>query len=86
LDSGQFSISTTKPGDIVRGNHYHNTKNEKFLVVKGEAVIELRHIFSDEVIEYRVSDKKIEIEEMILFIWANEIYDPQKPDTYFLKV
>jgi UDP-2-acetamido-2,6-beta-L-arabino-hexul-4-ose reductase len=102
LDSGQFSISTTKPGDIVRGNHYHNTKNEKFLVVKGEAVIELRHIFSDEVIEYRVSDKKMEIvemipgythniknisdEEMILFIWANEIYDPQKPDTYFLKV
>ena len=102
LDSGQFSISTTKPGDIVRGNHYHNTKNEKFLVVKGEAVIELRDIYSDIVIEYRVSDKKMEIvemipgythniknisdEEMILFIWANEVYDQNKPDTYFLKV
>ncbi len=102
LDSGQFSISTTKPGDIMRGNHYHNTKNEKFLVVKGEAIIELRDINSDEIIEYRVSDKKMEIvemipgythnimnisdEEMILFIWANEAYDHDKPDTYYLEV
>jgi UDP-2-acetamido-2,6-beta-L-arabino-hexul-4-ose reductase len=102
FDSGQFSISTTKPGDIMRGNHYHNTKNEKFLVVKGEAVIELRDINSDEIIEYRVSDKKMEIvemipgythnimnisdEEMVLFIWANEAYNHDKPDTYFLKV
>jgi UDP-2-acetamido-2,6-beta-L-arabino-hexul-4-ose reductase len=102
LDSGQFSISTTKPGDILRGNHYHNTKNEKFLVVKGEAIIELRDINSDEIIEYKVSDKKMEIvemipgythnimnisdEEMILFIWANEAYNHDKPDTYFLKV
>ena len=102
MDSGQFSISTTKPGDFVRGNHYHNTKSEKFLVVKGEALIQLRNIYSDEVIEYKVSDKKMEIvemipgythniknisnEEMILFIWANEIYDPKNPDTYFLKV
>ena len=101
-DSGQISISTTKPGDVVRGNHYHNTKNEKFVVVKGEALIELRNIYSDEVIEYHVSDKKIEVvemipgythnirniseEEMILVIWANEAYDPQNPDTYFLKV
>ncbi len=102
LDSGQFSISTTKPGDILRGNHYHNTKNEKFLVVKGEAIIELRDINNDEIIKYQVSDKKMEIvemipgythniknisnEEMILFIWANEAYDHNKPDTYFLKV
>jgi UDP-2-acetamido-2,6-beta-L-arabino-hexul-4-ose reductase len=102
LDSGQFSISTTKPGDILRGNHYHNTKNEKFLVVKGEAIIELRDINSDEIIEYKVSDKKMEIvemipgythnimnisdEEMILFIWANEAYNHDKPDTNFLKV
>ncbi len=102
LDSGQFSVSTTKPGDFVRGNHYHNTKNEKFLVVKGEALIQLRDIFSDEVIEYRVSDKKMEIvemipgythniknisdEEMILFIWASENYDPKNPDTYYLEV
>jgi UDP-2-acetamido-2,6-beta-L-arabino-hexul-4-ose reductase len=102
LDSGQFSISTTKPGDIVRGNHYHNTKNEKFLLVKGEAIIELRDINSDEVIEYKVSDEKMEIvemipgythnimnisnEEMILLIWANEAYNHDKPDTYYLEV
>jgi len=102
IDSGQFSISTTKPGDIVRGNHYHNTKNEKFLVVKGEAIIELRDIYSDKIVSYKVSDKKMEVmemipgythsiknisdEEMILFIWANEVYDPDNPDTYFLKV
>jgi len=102
LDSGQFSISTTKPGEIIRGNHYHNTKNEKFLVVKGKAILELRDINSDEVITYKVSDEKMEIvemipgythnimnisdEEMILLIWANEAYNPDKPDTYYLEV
>ena len=102
IDSGQFSISTTKPGNIVRGNHYHNTKNEKFLVVKGEAIIKLRSINSDEIIEYKISDKKMEIvemipgythnienisdQEMILFIWANEAYNHDKPDTNYLKV
>jgi UDP-2-acetamido-2,6-beta-L-arabino-hexul-4-ose reductase len=101
-NSGQFSISTTKAGDIIRGNHYHNTKNEKFLVVKGEAIIELRDINSTDIIEYHVSDKKMEIvemipgythniknisnEEMILFIWANETYNDNKPDTYYLEV
>lgn len=101
IDSGQFSLSTTKPG-ITRGNHYHNTKNEKFLVVKGEALIELRNIYSDEVIKYHVSDKKMEVvemivgythnitnigdTEMILLIWANEAFDPQNPDTNFLAV
>ena len=101
FDSGQFSISTSKPG-ITRGNHYHNTKNEKFLVIKGEAVIRFRPIYSDEVIEYPVSDKKLEIvdipvgythnitntgdSEMILVIWANELFDKENPDTYFLEV
>ena len=101
FDSGQFSISTSKPG-ITRGNHYHNTKNEKFLVIKGEAVIRFRHIYSDEVIEYPVSDKKLEVvdipvgythnitntgdSEMILVIWANELFDKENPDTYFLEV
>ena len=100
-DSGQFSISTSKPG-ITRGNHYHNTKNEKFLVIKGEAVIRFRHITSDEVIEYYVSDKKLEVvdipvgythnitnigdEEMVLVIWANELFDKENPDTYYLEV
>lgn len=102
INSGQFSISTTKAGEIIRGNHYHNTKNEKFLVVKGEAIIELRHIFSNEVITYNISDKKMEVvemipgythniknisnEEMILLIWANEVYNHDKPDTYYLEV
>jgi len=101
LDSGQFSLSTTAVG-VTRGNHYHHSKNEKFLVVKGEALIEFRHIISDEVIAYNVSDKQMEVvemipgythnitnvgkEEMILFLWANESFDPNNPDTYFLEV
>jgi UDP-2-acetamido-2,6-beta-L-arabino-hexul-4-ose reductase len=101
LNSGQFSLSTTAPG-ITRGNHYHHTKNEKFLVVKGKALLEYKHILTNEKISYEVSDKKMEViemipgythnitntgdEEMILFLWANENFDPNKPDTYFLKV
>lgn len=100
-NSGQFSMSTSKPG-ITRGNHYHNTKNEKFLVIKGEAVIRFRHIYSNEIIEYKVSDKKLEVvdipvgythnitntgnEEMLLIIWANELFDQENPDTYYLEV
>jgi UDP-2-acetamido-2,6-beta-L-arabino-hexul-4-ose reductase len=101
LDSGQFSLSTTAPG-IKRGSHYHHTKNEKFLVVKGEALIEFRHIVTNEKVSYKVSDKKMEVvemipgythniknignEEMVLFLWANENYDDNNPDTYFLEV
>jgi len=101
LDSGQFSVSTTAPG-IMRGNHYHHTKNEKFLVVKGEALIELRHIATNEIVSYEVSDKKMEVVEMIpgythnikntgkgemvLCLWANENFDQNNPDTYFLEV
>ncbi|HIC12375.1 MAG TPA: SDR family oxidoreductase [Sulfurimonas sp.] len=101
LDSGQFSLSTTAPG-ILRGNHYHHSKNEKFLVVRGEALIEFRHIVTDEIITYKVSDKKMEVvemipgythnikntgsEEMLLFLWANESFDQDNPDTYFLEV
>ena len=101
LDSGQVSISTTAPG-ITRGNHYHNTKNEKFLVIKGEASIKHRQIHGDNVIEYKVSDKKMEVvemipgythditntgdSEMVLLLWANETFDRDNPDTYFLKV
>ena len=100
-NSGQFSLSTTASG-VVRGGHYHHTKNEKFLVVKGEAIIEFRHIVTDEKISYKVSDKNMKIvemipgythniknigdEEMILFLWANENYDENNPDTYYLEV
>lgn len=101
MNSGQFSISTSKPG-ITRGNHYHNTKNEKFLVIRGEAMIRFRHIYSNEIIEYKVSDKKLEVvdipvgythnitntgnSEMLLVIWANELFDKENPDTYYLEV
>lgn len=100
-NSGQFSMSTSKPG-ITRGNHYHNTKNEKFLVIQGEAIIRFRHIHSDEIIEYKVSDKKLEVvdipvgythnitntgdSQMLLVIWANELFDEKNPDTYYLEV
>ena len=59
-NSGQFSLSTTAP-NIERGGHFHHTKNEKFLVVKGKAVIQQRDILSEEIIEYRVSDEKMEV-------------------------
>jgi UDP-2-acetamido-2,6-beta-L-arabino-hexul-4-ose reductase len=101
LNSGQFSLSTTAPG-ITRGNQYHHTKNEKFLVVKGEAKLEYKHIVTNEIITYNVSDKNMEViemipgythnitnigsEEMILFLWANEAFDRENPDTYFLEV
>lgn len=101
IDSGQLGISTTKPG-VTRGNHYHNTKNEKFLVIKGKALIELRDIYSKEIIQYNVDGNDLEIvemipgythnitnigdEEMVLLIWANENFNPNKPDTNFLEV
>lgn len=99
--SGQFSVSTSVPG-VTRGNHYHNTKNEKFLVIKGQASIKLRHIHKEDVVEYKVSDKKMEVvemipgythnitnmgdSEMILLLWSNEVFDKNNPDTYFLEV
>jgi len=98
---GQFSISFSKQG-ITRGNHYHHTKNEKFLVIKGKALIRFRNILETEIIEYNVSDEKMEIvdippgyahnirntgsDEMILVVWANEIFDKNNPDTYNLEV
>jgi len=100
---GQVSISRSRKG-VIRGNHYHNTKNEKFCVIQGKAVIKLRNILSDKIILYNVSDKKIEVVdippgythsienltdgdgEMILLIWANEIFDPENPDTYYCEV
>ena len=98
---GQIFISRTKPG-ITRGNHWHHTKAEKFLVIQGEAVIRFRKIDSDDIIEYRVSGEVPEVvdiptgythsienigkEDVITIFWASEIFDPQKPDTYYLEV
>lgn len=99
--SGQFSISSSAPG-ITRGNHYHDTKNEKFLVIRGEATILFRHVDETEVFEYKVSEKQLQVidippgyvhnitntgeGEMILVIWANEVFDRDNPDTFFLEV
>ena len=98
---GQVSVNVSKPG-VTKGEHWHHTKNEKFLVVRGAGKIKLRHIFKEEVLEYQVSDKKLEIidipvgythsivntgsEEMVTIMWVNEMFDPQNPDTYALEV
>lgn len=98
---GQIFVSTTKPG-ITRGNHYHHTKTEKFLVIRGEAEIRFRQIDSDQVITYKVSGSEPTVvdiptgyshnitnigkTELITLFWANEIFDIHNPDTYFLEV
>ena len=101
-DRGQFSVNISKPG-ITKGNHWHHTKNEKFVVVAGRGLIQMRKIGSDEVVEFEVSGEKIQVVEMIpgythniinlsetedlvTFMWANEPFDPQHPDTFFLEV
>ena len=98
---GQIFVSRTRPG-IVRGNHYHDTKVEKFAVLDGEAVIRLRHVLDEEIIEYSVSGRDFRVVDippgythsienvgevdMVVLFWANEIFDADKPDTYFEKV
>ncbi|MGC9337358.1 MAG: NAD-dependent epimerase/dehydratase family protein [Candidatus Cloacimonadia bacterium] len=98
---GQIFVSRSYRG-VVRGNHYHNTKIEKFCVLHGEAVIKFRHILEEEVLSYHVSGEAPEIidippgythsienlgdGEMIVLFWANEIFDPEKPDTYYCEV
>jgi len=95
-DSGQFSFFTAGPG-VTRGGHYHHSKTEKFLVVQGESKFGFRHIFSDEKYEIIVTSKELKIietipgwshditnigsEDMIVLLWANEIFDPDNPDT-----
>lgn len=99
--SGQFSYSTTKPG-ITRGDHFHTRKIERFAVIKGKAVIELRRMGTKEIISYGLDGNApsfVDIpvwhvhnltntgeEELITLFWVNEAYDPDNPDTYFEKV
>lgn len=101
IDRGQVSVNISKPG-ITKGNHWHHTKNEKFLVVSGKGVIRFRKIDSDEIIEYYVSGDKLEVvdippgythnienlgdTDMVTIMWANEPFDPESPDTYYLEV
>lgn len=96
-DCGQFSFFTAHPG-ITRGGHYHHTKTEKFLVIKGKARFKFRHMQSGECYELFTSGEKSEIvetvpgwthditnvgdDEMVVMLWANEIFDREHPDTF----
>lgn len=99
---GQFSVNISKPG-ITKGQHWHNTKWEFFIVVAGHGMIEERKIGSDEVLRFEVSGEKIEAihmlpgythniinlsdtEDLVTVMWANECFDPAKPDTFFEEV
>ncbi|GAA0478684.1 capsular polysaccharide biosynthesis protein CapF [Alkalibacterium indicireducens] len=100
-DRGQVSINVSKPG-ITKGQHWHHSKNEKFLVVKGNGVIRFRKVGEEKVIEYSVSGKELEVvdiptgythsivntgkEEMVTVMWVNEPFDPDNADTYYLEV
>jgi len=100
-DRGQVSVNVAKPG-ITKGNHWHHTKNEKFLVVSGTGVIRFRKINNEEIIEYKVSGEKLEVvdipvgythsivntgdTDMVTIMWVNEVFDPQIPDTIYLEV
>lgn len=99
--AGQVSINVSKPG-ITKGDHWHHTKNEKFLVVSGTGVIRFRDPYSEKVIEYNVSGKKLEVvdiptgythsienignTDMVTVMWVNEMFDSNNPDTYHLEV
>ena len=96
---GQISVNISKPG-ITKGQHWHNTKWEFFIVVSGKGLIEMRKIGSDEVMKFYVSGEKIEAvhmlpgythniinlsdtEDLVTVMWANEKFNPEKPDTFF---
>ena len=101
-DHGQFSVNISKPG-ITKGQHWHHSKWEFFMVVSGRGLIQMRRVGSDEVLEFYVSGEKIQAvhmlpgythniinlsdsEDLVTVMWANEIFDPGRPDTYFEKV
>ena len=97
-----MSVNISKPG-ITKGQHWHHTKWEFFIVVSGEGLIQQRKIGTEEVLDFYVSGKKIQAvhmlpgythniinlsdtQELVTFMWANEAFDPEKPDTFFEKV
>lgn len=101
LNGGQVSVNVARPG-IVKGNHWHHTKIEKFLVVKGTASIRFRHMITGKTIEYIVSGDKLEVvdipvgythnitnigtEDLVTVMWANETFNKDKPDTFYEEV
>ncbi|MBD7984584.1 capsular polysaccharide biosynthesis protein CapF [Sporosarcina sp. Sa2YVA2] len=100
-DRGQVSVNVSKPG-ITKGNHWHHTKNEKFLVVSGQGLIRFRDIHTDQIIEYKVSGEKLQVvdipvgythsivntgdNDLVTVMWVNESFNPEIPDTNFLEV
>lgn len=100
-NSGQFSYFTVHPG-ITRGGHYHHTKTEKFLVIKGEALFRFRHLLTNQLVELRTSGRCPQVvdtipgwthditnvgdEEMVVILWANENFDRKNPDTIAVEV
>ena len=99
LGNGQFSVNISNPG-VTKGQHWHNTKWEFFIVVSGRALIQERRIGSDEVLNFEVSGAEIkavhmlpgythniinlsDTEPLVTLMWANELFDPGRPDTYF---
>ena len=101
-NSGQFSVNISKPG-ITKGEHWHNSKWEFFIVVSGHGLIQERKIGSDEVIEFEVTGKELkavhmlpgythniinlsETEDLVTVMWANELFDADRPDTFYEKV
>ncbi len=102
LNCGQISINISKPG-ITKGEHWHNSKWEQFIVVSGHGLIQMRKEGSDEVIEYEVSGDRIQsvimlpgythnivnlsqTEDLVTVMYCNEVFNPERPDTYFDKV
>lgn len=101
LDRGQFSVNISKPG-ITKGNHWHHTKNEKFLVVSGHCLIKFRKIDEEEIITYDVCGDKLQVVDIpcgythsitnigdadsVTFMWCNECFNPDTPDTFYLEV
>lgn len=95
---GQIFVSRTKPG-VTRGNHWHHTKTEKFLVLEGRAIVRFRHVDSGEVLEYPVAGDAYRVvdippgythsienvgeEDLVTLFWASEIFEPERPDTTF---
>lgn len=101
FDRGQVSINVAKPG-VVKGNHWHHTKNEKFVVVSGKGKLLFRKYGCQEVVEYHVCGEKLEVidippgyshmilnegeTDLVTLIWCNECFNPNKPDTIYEKV
>lgn len=101
-DAGQFSVNISKPG-ITKGQHWHHTKNEKFVVVHGHGLIQMRKLGTNEIISYEVSGEEITVvdmipgythniinlsqtENLVTFMWANECFNSEKPDTFYEEV